>query len=406
VDPSPGFRISNLHSPISSLQSFANGTKRWYHVLSLGRESRVVRRFVLIVLTLLLVLAAGLMTAFFIFRQPTPLQFQQATPGQPVSFPRDEAAHFDVQGEWWYYTGFLTGQDQQSNGFELVFFKVYMPSDVRIANVVPLEWVSNPLYFAHFAISDEAGQKHVFFERSNFPIFWGADASSDQYQVHNGDWRAWGSLSEHHLRAAGGRYRLRLDLESNKPPALHGPGASGVIDIGQAGTSYYYSEPDLQGVGLFYEDGVPQVVEATAWMDHQWGSWRIHGGYKGWDWFSLRLDDDNQIMLFNFRNEDGSVQSEESSGTWIYADGTTQHLTYADYTIEVLDQWTSLDTSAAYPVKWHLTVPGQGVDVTVTATFPEQEMAAKLGPVYWEGTVTVEGTAPGVGFVELTGYVP
>jgi predicted secreted hydrolase len=364
----------------------------------------VIRRFVLLILVLVLVLAAGLMTALLIFRQPTPAQFRQAAPGEPVSFPRDEAAHFDVQSEWWYYTGFLTGEDQQQYGFELVFFKTFVPPAVRIGNVLPLEWVSNPIYFAHFASSDEAAQNHQFSERTDFPEFWDASASSDRYAVDNGDWRAWGSLGAHHLRAAGGRYRLSLDLQSDKPPVLHGLGNSGVVDMGQAGTSFYYSEPDLKGVGLFYIDGVRQVVNATVWMDHQWGSWDIMGGFKGWDWFSLRLDDDSQVMLFDFRNGDGSVQSAESAGTWIYADGTSQHLAYADYTVEVLDRWISPDTGATYPIKWHLTVPGHGLDVTVAATFPQQEMDIKLGPIYWEGTVAVDGTATGMGYVEMTGY--
>jgi predicted secreted hydrolase len=365
----------------------------------------MLRRLVLAILSLFLVLVAALTTAVFIFRQPTPSQFRRATPDRPVSLPGDQAAHFDVQSEWWYYTGFLTGEDQQQYGFELVFFKVYVPPEVRIANVLPLEWVSNPLYFAHFAISDEAGQKHVFFERADFPKFWDAGASAAQYQVHNGDWRAWGDLSEHHLRAAGGPYRLSLDLASTKPPALHGAGGSGVIDMGQAGTSYYYSEPDLSGAGLLYVNGVRQIVLATAWMDHQWGSWGIHSGYQGWDWFSLRLDDNNQVMLFDFRNEDGSIQP-ESRGTWIDAAGTTRHLALADYAVEVLEHWTSPDTGASYPVQWHVTVPGQELDVTVAATFPQQEMPIELGPIYWEGTVTVTGTVNGVGFVEMTGYVP
>jgi predicted secreted hydrolase len=363
----------------------------------------VIRRFVLIVLTLLLVLLATLMTALFVFRQPTPVRFQQAISSQPVSFPRDEAAHFDVQNEWWYYTGFLSGEDQQHYSFELVFFKAYLPSEVRIGNVLPLEWVSNPLYFAHLAIGDGTAQEHVFWERANFPQFWDAGASADHFEVHNGNWRARGDYREHHLRAAGGRYRLRLDMETSEPPALHGLEDVGVMDMGQAGMSYYYSEPDLKGTGLFYVDGVRQVVQATAWMDHQWGSWAIHGGFAGWDWFSLRIDDDSDVMLFNFRNDDGSVQS-ESSGTWIAADGSTQHLAASDYSIEVLDRWTSPDTGATYPVQWHVTVPDHGLDVTVKATFPEQEMPIKLGPIYWEGSVTVEGTVSGVGFVEMTGY--
>lgn len=364
----------------------------------------MVRRFIVTLLTLLLFLAAGLMTALFIFRHPTPAQFRQATISHPVRFPRDAAAHFDAQTEWWYYTGFLTGEDDRRYGYELVFFKVYVPPHIRVANAFPIYWFSNPLYFAHFAVSDLSSEEHVFFERVDFPRFWDARARQDRFEVRNGDWRAWGSDGEHHLRAAAGRYALRLDLEAANSAALHGLQGAGVVDMGQAGTSYYYSYPNLDGVGLLYVDGVRQVVRATTWMDHQWGSWQAHDGYHGWDWFSLRLDDGDQLMLFDFRDKEGNVQP-GSSGTWINADGTTLHLSADDYSLEVLDQWTSPDTGATYPVKWHLSLPDHDVDATVEVAFPEQEMSVRLGPVYWEGGVTVEGTVSGAGFVEMTGYV-
>jgi predicted secreted hydrolase len=53
-----------------------------------------------------------------------------------------------------------------------------------------------------------------------------------------------------------------------------------------------------------------------------------------------------------------------------------------------------------------VTVPDHDLDVLVEATFPEQELPIGLGPIYWEGTVTVSGSATGEGFVEMTGYVP
>jgi predicted secreted hydrolase len=363
----------------------------------------VIRRLVLIVLALLLIVAAGMMTAIFIFRHPTPVAFQQATASQPVRFPRDEAAHFEAETEWWYYTGFMTGEDDRRYGFELVFFKVYLPSQVRLGAVLPIKWVSNPIYFAHLAVSDLDAGEHAFYEQASFPQFWAAGAAGDRYQVRNGDWRAWGGVGEHHLRAAAGRYALHLDLRSIKPPALHGAEGVGVVDMGQAGTSYYYSEPDLGGAGFLDVDGMRQMVLASAWMDHQWGSWQAHGGYDGWDWFSLRLDSGNQAMLFDFRDEGGNVQP-ESNGTWIAADGSTTHLDVDGYTLDVLERWTSPDTGATYPIRWHLSVPGHGVDAIVEAAFPEQEMAVKFGPIYWEGAVTVTGTVTGVGFVEMTGY--
>ena len=363
----------------------------------------MIRRLVLVLLTFLLILAAGLVTAIFIFRHPTPSEFQQAVVDEPVRFPRDESAHFDAQTEWWYYTGFLNGEDGQEYGFELVFFKAYVPAEVRIGNVLPLMVSDNPIYFAHFAISDQTTKEHVFLERVSFPRFWSAGASEDLFEVWNGNWRAWGSGDETHLQASGGQYRLRLAFKAIKPPVLHGPTGAGVVEMGQAGASYYYSQPSLIGAGFIYVNGERQTVDAKAWMDHQWGSWQAHEGYAGWDWFSLRLDDGSRVMFFDFRDEDGNIQP-GSAGTWIGADGSAEHLNGDDYTIEVLEHWTSPGTGGTYPVKWQVTVPDHDLEAMVEATFPEQEMPIQFGPIYWEGTVAVSGTSDGVGFVEMTGY--
>jgi predicted secreted hydrolase len=365
----------------------------------------VIRRLSLILLTILLFLAAGLMTAIFIFRHPTPLEFQQATADQPVRFPRDEAAHFQARTDWWYYTGFLTDQEGKRYGFELVFFKSYVPSAIRVANLVPINWVSNPIYFAHFALSDQDAEEHVFFERVSFPRFWTAGARADRYEVWNGGWRAWADGIQHHLRADNGRYRLRLDLETSKAPVLHGPAGTGVIEMGQAGPSYYYSRVDLDGVGLLYIDGQRYAVQASAWMDHQWGSWDLHQGFSGWDWFSLRLEDGSRVMLFNFRDESGGLQP-QSAGSWITAEGAVQHLEPEDYLVHVVDRWTSPETGGSYPVAWELSIPDYDLEARVEATFPDQELPIGFGPIYWEGTVTVDGTSNGRGFVEMTGYAP
>ena len=52
----------------------------------MGERQCVISGAVLIVLTLVLILAAALMTAIFIFRRPTPAEFRTATPSQ-CSFP-------------------------------------------------------------------------------------------------------------------------------------------------------------------------------------------------------------------------------------------------------------------------------------------------------------------------------
>ena len=71
-----------------------------------------------------------------------------------VELPRDLYAHAGAQTEWWYYTGHMQTGAGRRFGFELVFFK--RRTDLDRFGVVPLRLVANPLYLAHFAITDES----------------------------------------------------------------------------------------------------------------------------------------------------------------------------------------------------------------------------------------------------------
>ena len=64
-------------------------------------------------------------------------------------------------------------------------------------------------------------------------------------------------------------------------------------------------------------------------------------------------------------------------------------------------------TDIQYPSKWHLRVPGAGIDVEIVPLLPDQEL--NLSFRYWEGAVSVRGISAGEpitgqGYVELTGY--
>src|ERR1044072_5516974 len=75
-----------------------------------------------------------------------------------VELPRDLYAHAGAQTEWWYYTGHLRTDTGRRLGFELVFFK--RRTDLDRFGVVPLRLIGNPLYLAHFALTDES--RHGF----------------------------------------------------------------------------------------------------------------------------------------------------------------------------------------------------------------------------------------------------
>jgi predicted secreted hydrolase len=199
-------------------------------------------------------------------------------------------------------------------------------------------------------------------------------------------------------------YSIDLRLSPSKPPAFHGKG--GVVDMGKGGGSYYYSYTRMKVEGNITAGGAAKEVEGIAWMDHQWGSWDWRA-YRGWDWFSLQLDDGTELMLFNFRDDSGGIQ-QESSGTIVYPDGNTERLSSGDFQVISLDQWKSTHSGATYPVDWQVAVPGQGMELRVRPVGLDRELNIE-GSTYWEGPVIVEGRSgggpvTGVGYAEMTGY--
>src|ERR1044072_7865847 len=82
-----------------------------------------------------------------------------------VELPRDLYAHASAQTEWWYYTGHLQTGAGRRLGFELVFFK--RRTDLDRFGVLPLRLIGNPLYLAHFALTDESRQDFRYEHRKS-----------------------------------------------------------------------------------------------------------------------------------------------------------------------------------------------------------------------------------------------
>ena len=71
--------------------------------------------------------------------------------------------------------------------------------------------------------------------------------------------------------------------------------------------------------------------------------------------------------------------------------------------------WKSPKTGAAYPCRWTVEVPGEGLRLEVAPVLADQENRSRHIPAlfYWEGAVRVlspAGDPIGQGYVELTGY--
>ena len=316
------------------------------------------------------------------------------TPVPPVVFPRDAAPH-DALTEWWYFTGHLqSATDGHQYGFEFTIFQARR-QDAPTG------------YLAHFAISDIDARQFSHQAR----VGQGAAASALPLDVDG-----WVLASDNGADAitaqmtpgpgADPAFGIRLSLEDEKPPALHN---GGYIDYGAPGGSYYYSRTRLRVTGqLSREDGSSDPVTGLAWMDHQWGNFVVSSaGATGWDWYSLQLDDQTELMLYVLRGANGETTN--VFGTRVRADGSVEDLTPGSAQVAALSTWTSPHTGGVYPSGWRLTLT-DGSQLEIQPALRDQELyfPGVSGPVtvYWEGAVTVTGALTGVGYVELTGYAP
>jgi len=328
-------------------------------------------------------------------------------PGRKFSFPADHYSHPDFKTEWWYYTGHLQAESGKRYGYQVTFFRFGVRDRQKNMKEPPL---FTDLYMAHFALSDIAAQKFTFRERINRGYGDKAGAATDRYLVCNEDWKVEGDEKNHRIFVSDRGTTLRLSLNSLKPPVLHGGRGHSQKGEGEGRASYYYSLTRMQTDGELTIDGKTEKVRGLSWMDHEFGSNQLREDQVGWDWFSIQLDNQTDLMLYLMRRKDGSVDP-YSSGTLVNADGTTQHLALGDYRVEILDRWKSPKSDASYPMKWKVTVPGREVELEITPAFADQELITNRSTrvTYWEGAVSVRGTfrnkpIAGHGYVEMTGY--
>ncbi len=334
-------------------------------------------------------------------------EFRQALPGYQYVFPRDHASHEAFKTEWWYYTGHLKTADNRRYGFELTFFRVGNDRE-QLPDNPP--WALKNLYMTHFAVSDRNARSFFHDQKLNRAAYGFAGANSDRYHAWNGNWSVELVDGVHHLKAQTADYAIDLTLTPKKPPVLHGKGGVSQKAACEGCASHYYSLTRLETAGTITSQGRTTPVTGLSWMDHEFGSNQLTEEQTGWDWFSLQLDDDTEVMLYLLRRKDGTPEP-NSSGTVIYADGSSRHLPLDAFTVTPTGAWTSPESGGVYPMGWTIAIPSEKLHLTVTPAFENQELHSPFlsGITYWEGASDITGTrgtsrVKGRAYVEMTGY--
>ena len=348
--------------------------------------------------------------------------YKIAQPGYSYQFPRDYFNHENYQTEWWYYTGNVKSADGHRFGYELTFFRqgVSRADDSR-------PWFVHDVWMAHLALSDINGQHFYKEERLNRsgPANDGpgttargiAGVNAQTGLVWNGNWQAHIADQEENLHGITSNFELALKLTPVKQPTIQGQNGASQKAEGLGHASQYFSLTRLKTTGSIDLAGKSYQVEGTSWIDHEFFTSSMASNETGWDWLSIQLEDNSELMLYRLRHTDGSIDP-YSSGSYVDANGKTQFLSSNDFKMTPSGQgstasppttWTSPATKATYPVQWHVSIPRLKLELEISTPLQTQELTGGFGPSYWEGAIDIAGTRNqvplrGVGYLEMTGY--
>jgi len=332
----------------------------------------------------------------------TPLlpEYPTVTPGAVIQFPRDHGAHPDFRSEWWYVTGWLSGDDGKPMGFQVTFFRTRPSVDQNN----PSAFAVKQVLFAHAALSDPSVGHLLHDQRAARAGLGLAEASTDDTDVVIDDW----SLKRDgsgvfHAKAGGADFMLDLNFAPMQAVLMEGENGYSRKGPQLEQASHYYSIPHLGVTGTVKRGGRAVAVKGTAWLDREWSSSYLDANAVGWDWVGFNLNDGSALMAFQIRKADGSALW--AGGTLRDARGAVTTFAPEHVSFSTERKWTSPRTGAVYPVERVLKVklPSGEREWRVKPLFDDQELDSRAagGPVYWEGAASVDS---GHGYLELTGY--
>lgn len=336
---------------------------------------------------ILVILAAALAASACGEEEPTP----SPTPPYglpPLSLPADESPH-DFQTEWWYFSVHLSSEHGERFALHDVVFQVQ-----EVAS-------SRTLYIRHAGLADAATGAHETSERVRLaPEPLASEAGA--FRIEFGDAVVAGDNGESYRltgRVGGTAYDLTLQSEAD-PLAHHD---DGLVDFREAGITYYYSRPRLAAAGTVTPAGGAAIaVVGLGWFDKQWGNFQPVA--VGWDWASAQLDSGADLMLT--RLFDGDQRVIDAYATLRQPGAAAMLLAADDFVFTPLSgSWTSPRTGTAYPTRWRVAVPGEGIAFDLEPLSEESEFVSSVvGVTYWEAgmdAVDAAGARVGQGFVEL-----
>jgi predicted secreted hydrolase len=367
--------------------------------------------------------------------------FEQPSKSHVITFPKAHAPHKGFQQEWWYLTANLTTESGQALAAQWTLFR---------RAVEDKHW-----YFAHAALAD-AGQHQSAF-RSGREELGNVKIKTQPFQAVIDDWQWQSSQGLFPAKLRYGNFIASDDLQqlrrsskqkplADEPPIYDSTVAepqtveTAIVDTskqeqrwqvnidlsldeklmqkthyflqGENGfsqkhhtlaiASHYYSQPFINVSGEVFWQNKWQKVTGNAWFDREWGSQMLAEDQQGWDWFSLRLNENTALMVYRIRSD----LKDYLYGSIMRRDGTIKTLSSSDISLTQIKANTkqkSSDDHSRYPERFAIAITQDNIDIEVSVINNKQIM--RFGIEYFEGMVTFSGSHQGQGFLEMTGYV-
>ncbi|UJF21775.1 lipocalin-like domain-containing protein [Shewanella sp. OMA3-2] len=352
--------------------------------------------------------ATGMSMGKLLAADETLLLYNQVSPGNTLKFPQDHLSHDGYRIEWWYITANLTTENGEAIGIQWTQFRSALSPPASLkeqsATSTPQSpWATNQMFMAHVGLTSK--NEHYSAEKfsRSHPQF--AQVSANPFAIYLDNWR-WQSHNNSPFPATlsvkDKQFGYQLSLDSQSPWQLQGEQGFSIKSADATVASHYYSQPYIKVSGTINRNGKTDTVTGQAWLDREWSSQLLTDSQQGWDWFSIRLDEKQTLMMFRLRGK--QPQDSFYSARLMQADGSGRNITSASHPNDINMQPIARHTSQStrYPTGWKIDIESENIHITTQALNPNSEML--LSTTYWEGPIQIEGTHSGMGYMELTGY--
>jgi geranylgeranyl pyrophosphate synthase/predicted secreted hydrolase len=374
----------------------------------------------------------------------------------PLDWPKEGPIDLDIQDlphrssstEWWYINSHIETVDGRKLALFASFFRVVRDIDPKTKRPLyahSLTWAISDLdaaqYFAESRVDKCAPQMglkrlekgegtrdprlrralrevlekgHVpypdqMFEGEVFVAENRLDLDYDGARFHKRSDGAYvlNLWSEHH------QVGCDLVFEAQKKPIRHGD--NGVVRGAHGEDMFYYFIPRCDVTGTVTTHGLKiPVQEASGWYDHEFGGYYSARTDEeqlpeefAWNWLSLQLDDGSDVTAYELICTSDEQPSQKCA---ILSDSGGRRNVLGPASIEPVGEWSSTRTFNTYPTQWRFQVPDAKIDLSITASFEDQEFITLLSkPAFWEGRVEAKGSVggrpiQGRGWIERSGF--